>query len=125
MVGAGPVGLLLGNLLGASGLRTLLIDKRGHGPDASMAIGLTPPSLALLRDLRLDRQFVAAGVRVEQAVVHGDQEILGTLSFRNLPAPYPFILSLPQAETVRLLEAHYERTERTVARQARSGAARA
>ena len=105
IVGAGPVGLLLGNLLGASGVQTLLIDKREHGPEASMAIGLTPPSLALLHNLQLDQQFIAAGVRVDQAVVHSSKEQLGVLSFRTLPGPYTFILSLPQAETVRLLEA--------------------
>jgi 2-polyprenyl-6-methoxyphenol hydroxylase-like FAD-dependent oxidoreductase len=43
-------------------------------------------------------------VRVEQAVVHGDHGVLGALSFSSLPAPYPFILSLPQATTVALLE---------------------
>lgn len=104
IVGAGPVGLLLGNLLGAGGVRALVIDKRGCGPEASMAIGLTPPSLALLHTLQLDRQFVDAGIRVENAVVHGDHGVLGTLSFSRLPAPYPFILSLPQAKTVALLE---------------------
>ena len=52
IAGAGPVGLLLGNLLGAGGIRTLVIDKRATGPEASMAIGLTPPSLALLRSLQ-------------------------------------------------------------------------
>ena len=105
IAGAGPVGLLLGNLLGAGGLRTLVIDRRTSGPEASMAIGLTPPSLALLHALQLDRSFTAAGVRVDQAVVHGDHGRLGGLSFRKLLSPYPFILSMPQAETVRLLEA--------------------
>ena len=105
VVGAGPVGLLLGNLLGANGVRTLVIDKRGCGPEASMAIGLTPPTLFLLYTLQLDQEFIAAGVQVNQAVVHGNKEQLGTLSFRTLPGPYPFILSLPQAETVRRLEA--------------------
>lgn len=104
IVGAGPVGLLLGNLLGARGIRTLVVDKRASGPEASMAIGLTPPSLARLRSLQLDQSFIAAGVRVEQAVVHGDRGRLGGLSFGDLPSPYPFILSIPQAETVRLLE---------------------
>lgn len=104
IVGAGPVGLLLGNLLGAGGVRTLVIDKRGSGPEASMAIGLTPPSLSLLNTLQLDQPFIAAGIRVDQAVVHGNKEQLGRLSFRTLPGPYPFILSLPQAETVQRLE---------------------
>lgn len=105
IVGAGPVGLLLGNLLGAAGVRVLVIDRRARGPEASMAIGLTPPSLAVLHSLGLDRLFIAGGVQVTETVVHGDRQRLGTLSFRNLPPPYPFILSLPQAETVRLLEA--------------------
>jgi len=105
VVGAGPVGLLLGNLLGSFGIRTLVIDKRAAGPDASMAIGLSPPSLLLLRSLQLDRAFVAAGVRVEHAVVHGDRGRVGELFFHGIPGPYPFILSLPQAKTVRLLEA--------------------
>ena len=104
VVGAGPVGLLLGNLLGAGGLRTLVIDKRTAGPEASMAIGLTPPSLALLRSLQLDQSFIGAGVPIDQAVVHGDRGRLGGLSFDGLPAPYPFILAIPQAETVRRLE---------------------
>lgn len=104
VVGAGPVGLLLANLLGTHGIRTLVIDKRETGPEASMAIGLTPPSLNLLRTLQLDQSFTAAGVRVDQAVVHGDHGRIGKLSFRELPAPFPFILSIPQAQTVRLLE---------------------
>lgn len=105
IVGAGPVGLLLGNLLGTRGVRTLVIDRRTSGPDASMAIGLTPPSMALLQGLDLDRAFIAAGVKVDHAVVHGDRGQLGELFFHDLPGPYPFILSVPQAETVRLLEA--------------------
>lgn len=104
VVGAGPVGLLLGNLLGAQGIRTLVIDKRTAGPEASMAIGLTPPSLTLLHALLLDHPFIAAGIRVDRAFVHGSRNRLGELSFRKLPAPYPFILSLPQATTVSLLE---------------------
>ena len=105
IAGAGPVGLLLGNLLGLHGIRTLVIDKRMAGPEASMAIGLTPPSLRILHRLQLARAFIAAGVRVDHAVVHGDRGRLGELSFRGLPGAYPFILAIPQAETVRLLEA--------------------
>lgn len=105
IVGAGPVGLLLGNLLGARGIHTLMIDRRESGPDASMAIGLTPPSMALLAGLGLDQAFLATGVKVDHAVVHGDRGQLGELFFHDLPGPHPFILSVPQAETVRLLEA--------------------
>src|SRR5215207_6209411 len=54
IVGAGPVGLLLANLLGARGVRTLIIEKRREPQTSSMAIGITPPSLEILRCLGLD-----------------------------------------------------------------------
>lgn len=104
IVGAGPVGLLLGNLLGQAGRRVLLIDRRSERPDASMAIGITPPSLAILQGLDLDRTFSAAGVRVEHAVVHGHGKQIGELFFAGLESPWPYILALPQADTISLLE---------------------
>jgi len=104
IVGAGPVGLLLANLLGQAGRRVLVVDRRPRGPEASMAIGITPPSLGILRGLDLDRRFCRSGVRVNHAVVHGHRRILGELSFDGLDSPWPFILSLPQAATVALLE---------------------
>jgi len=48
IVGAGPVGLLLANLLGARGVRTLVFDKRTEPQTSSMAIGITPPSLEIM-----------------------------------------------------------------------------
>ena len=57
IVGAGPVGLLLANLLGAQGVRTCLFDKRTEPQTSSMAIGITPPSLEILKRLGLDEVF--------------------------------------------------------------------
>lgn len=104
VAGAGPTGLLLGNLLGARGLNVLLVEKRASPPVWSMAIGITPPSLRILREIGLDRALVERGVRVRTAVVHGERGRLGRLEFEALPGDYPFILSVPQSETVRLLE---------------------
>lgn len=101
--GGGPVGLLLANLLGRAGLACTVIE-RGEGlPSSSMAIGITPPSLRILRTLELDRAFVDQGVRVEVAHVHENETPLGTVSFASLPEPYPFILSLPQGVGMTLL----------------------
>ncbi len=49
IVGGGPVGLMLGNLLGRKNLNTLLIEKTAVPPAESMAIGVTPPSLDLFQ----------------------------------------------------------------------------
>jgi len=65
-----------------------------------------PPSLHILKRLHLDRAFVDSGVRVDTAVVHNGQDVLGQVRFCGLRGGYPFILSLPQAQTVRLLKEH-------------------
>ena len=47
IVGGGPVGLLLGNLLGHNRIHTLLVEQKPAPPQQSMAIGITPPSLEI------------------------------------------------------------------------------
>lgn len=94
--GGGPVGLLLAVLLDRAGIGSVLIERRVDPPSMSMAIGITPPSLCILRRLGLAEPFVAHGVRVCRAVVHEDREQIGELSFASLPGDFRFILSLPQ-----------------------------
>lgn len=104
IVGGGPVGLLLGNMLGRQGLSTLLIEKTPAPPAESMAIGITPPSLELFQQLDIDQDFIRQGVRVDHAKVHEGRRLAGELSFDSLDNPYPFILAIPQATTIELLE---------------------
>ncbi len=103
VVGAGPIGLFLANLLGQAGMKLMLLEKRLAGPIPSMAIGVMPPSLRLLESLALAAPLVQAGCAVRSAVVHDQTATLGCLDFTTLPAPYPFILSIPQGELMRLL----------------------
>ncbi|TVQ36864.1 MAG: FAD-dependent monooxygenase [Spirochaetaceae bacterium] len=105
VVGAGPTGLLLANLLGQRGTRCLVLEKRRESTPQSRAIGITPPSLDILRGVGLDGPFVAAGVAVGNAVVHGSRAELGRLSFQGIHTDFPFVLALPQQRTVELLEA--------------------
>jgi 2-polyprenyl-6-methoxyphenol hydroxylase-like FAD-dependent oxidoreductase/protein-S-isoprenylcysteine O-methyltransferase Ste14 len=108
IVGAGPVGLLLANLLGAKGLRVQVLEKRIEPLTHSQAIGITPPSLDILREVGLDEAFVSRGVKIRDVFVHGDEGSLGCCSFRELPGDHPYILSLPQMENIRLLEQNLE-----------------
>jgi 2-polyprenyl-6-methoxyphenol hydroxylase-like FAD-dependent oxidoreductase len=70
-----------------------------------MAIGITPPSLDLLGALGLDGPFIDAGVRIRAVTVFELGRAVGRLSFESIDDRYPFILSLPQFETIRLLRA--------------------
>ena len=109
IVGAGPVGLLLANLLGARGVATLVCERRAGPWRGSMAIGITPPSLEILRPLGLDTAFRDAGVPVRHAEVHEAGTPLGRLDFAGIPSPYPFFLSIPQERTVGILRDNLRR----------------
>jgi 2-polyprenyl-6-methoxyphenol hydroxylase-like FAD-dependent oxidoreductase len=104
IVGGGPVGLMLGNLLGKKNLNTLLIEKTAEPPAESMAIGVTPPSLELFQTLGLDDVLVNRGVRVDLAKVHEGRKFVGKLCFQSLDNPYPYILAIPQTTTINVLE---------------------
>lgn len=109
IVGAGPVGLLLANLLGAQGVQTCLFDKRTEPQTSSMAIGITPPSLEILKRLGLDEVFREAGVPVRHAEVYEAKTRVGRLNFAGIDSEYQFFLSLPQARTVEILRTNLAR----------------
>ncbi len=104
IIGAGPVGLLLALLLGRRGLNVLVLEKRLELPQQSQAIGITPPSLEILETVGLARRFVQNGVRIRDCHVHGHTGWLGCVSFREIAGEHRFILSLPQRQTMTLLE---------------------
>ena len=104
IVGAGPVGLLLGSRLHQLGLPCQLLEQREVPSDHSRAIGVHPPSLELLERVGVIEAFLARGLKVPGGVAMGDRRRLGRLSFEGLPGPYPFALALPQQETEIILE---------------------
>ncbi len=103
IIGAGPIGLLLANLLGKRGLRIIVAERRTHSPKGSMAIGITPPSLNILKELSLDRAFVDQGIPITHASVFENGNRLGNVDFSKLPSEHQCILSLPQERTIALL----------------------
>ncbi|WP_395741948.1 FAD-dependent oxidoreductase [Prosthecobacter sp.] len=106
IVGGGPVGLLLGCLLKQQGQRIRVLERRTEPITQSAAIGITPPSLQILDKLGLASAFIRSGVQVRDCFVHGQRGKLGCVSFREIPDERRFILSLPQAATIALLQKH-------------------
>ncbi|MDF7799365.1 FAD-dependent monooxygenase [Pontiellaceae bacterium B1224] len=104
IIGAGPVGLLLANQLGQRGLKVLVAERRLQPLEGSMAIGITPPSLHLLKELRLDQEFTEQGIPITTAKVFEAGSFLGDVDFSKLDAQHRYILSLPQSETIALLK---------------------
>ena len=103
IIGAGPIGLLLANLLGSHGRKVIVAERRTQPPKGSMAIGITPPSLNILKALSLDQEFVQCGIPVTTASVFENGKRLGDVDFSTLPSEHRCILSLPQATTLSIL----------------------
>lgn len=106
IVGGGPVGLLLALLLGKQGHSICLFDASESEISRSMAIGITPPSLDILATLGLDQPFIETGLKLTEVIVHECNHVIGRLRFDQDDDRFPFILLLPQAETIKLLRAH-------------------
>lgn len=104
IIGAGPVGLLLANLLGQQGKKVLVAERRTRLPEGSMAIGITPPSLHILKKLELDQAFTEQGIAIAIAKVFEHGSFLGDVDFSKIPTEHRYILSLPQSQTIAILK---------------------
>lgn len=105
IIGAGPVGLMLANLLGKADISTIVIERKAEADKYSKAIGVMPPSLQIFKQIGLEQTLIEAGLKVTTAVVHGKKLITGRLDFTRIKGDYPYILTIPQSDTERILEA--------------------
>lgn len=109
IVGAGPAGLFLAGLLAARGQDVTVLERREHPREHSRAIGLHPPALEALAVLGLERAAVTEGLAVRRGIGEGDGRLLGEMTFERAHPRHPFVLTLPQSRTERLLAEHLER----------------
>ena len=104
IVGGGPVGLFLGCRLAQLGVSFRVLERLLHPVQHSRSIGIHPPALEKLEALGLADALIEKGVRVERGHAFANTRYLGSLEFSSCPAPYTFVLALPQYETEALLE---------------------
>ncbi|MGY2087888.1 FAD-dependent monooxygenase [Nocardia gipuzkoensis] len=104
IVGAGPVGSLAAIILRRWGVACRVIDMAGGRARTSNACVLHARSLELLAHLGLADPLVARGRRTRRMNYHflGTGEI-ARLDFTQLDSSYPYMLTISQAETERIL----------------------
>jgi len=105
VVGGGPVGLAVGCLLAAAGVQVAVLERRKAPSGHSRSIGIHPPALEALTPTGAVPALLERGVRVARGHAYAGSRRLGTLSFDACPPPYRFVLTLPQPDAERALEA--------------------
>ena len=108
IVGAGPTGLLLAIELARRDVAFRLVDKRAEPAPWSAAIFIKARSLEILRAVGVLDAFLARGQKVDRIDVHIREKRVGSYRLDDLDTPDPYILSIPEQETVALLTERLE-----------------
>jgi 2-polyprenyl-6-methoxyphenol hydroxylase-like FAD-dependent oxidoreductase len=107
VVGAGPAGLTMANVLDRQGVSFRIIDMKGGPVEETRALVVHAKTLELLDRLNLADRAVERGQRMGAVQVFGEGKPAGKISFLDDGAddrtPYPFALVLEQDRTERLL----------------------
>jgi 2-polyprenyl-6-methoxyphenol hydroxylase-like FAD-dependent oxidoreductase len=89
--------------LARHGVQCRIIDCAAQRAPTSRALGIFPRTLELFSIMGAADKFIAAGHRLQGLSIHHGDDRLAKIDITSVASPYPFILSLPQAETERLL----------------------
>jgi 2-polyprenyl-6-methoxyphenol hydroxylase-like FAD-dependent oxidoreductase len=106
IAGAGPVGLALGVELARRQVPFRIFDRAPARSTASKALGVFPRTLEVFAAMGVLQPALAAGHLLHGLRVHSASRQLAHIAFAELDTPYPFLLSLPQSETERILAEH-------------------
>lgn len=103
IVGAGPTGLALANLLKRSGIDPVIVDKLASGQNTSRSAVIHARTLDVLESIGVSERLVAAGLKLTRFSVRDRDRVLLRLRFDTLPTRYNFLLILSQDVTERIL----------------------
>lgn len=103
VVGAGPVGALLAAELQRRGVDARVLERRPTAGGGTRAIGLHAPVLAALEESGLTERLLDGAQRVPRGLARSGEHVLGVVRFDRLSARFPFVATLPQAQTEAVL----------------------
>lgn len=108
IVGAGPTGVMLAIELARRGLEVRVLDKQPSRPAETRAIGIHARTLEVMHQLGMVEEFLALGHRVGGVIFHLRGRRRAQVRFGRLDTPYPFLLTLSQEQTQRILDERLE-----------------
>jgi len=111
IAGAGPTGLTLALELLRRG-RTVRIFDRSAGPrpeGQSRALGVLPATLSVLEPSGVTQKLQDEGIRIERVAIHKDGKKLMVLDIKQGGGRWPYLVSIPQGRTERILLGEVEK----------------
>jgi 2-polyprenyl-6-methoxyphenol hydroxylase-like FAD-dependent oxidoreductase len=117
IVGAGPTGLLMACELARHGIAFRIIEKKPERSATSNAVWIQTLTLELLDHLGIIDAFIRLGHMCDAINLYTNGKSISTLSFSEIESIYPFVLTLAQSETERLLENHLQLMNSNVERR--------
>ncbi len=109
IVGAGPTGLSMAVQLLRYDVDFIILEKREESSEFSKAIAVQARSLEIFAETGLAEKAVAEGSIIEELNIFKSGKRKVKLQLKNLGegiSPYPFVLSLEQYRTEKLLIDH-------------------
>jgi 2-polyprenyl-6-methoxyphenol hydroxylase-like FAD-dependent oxidoreductase len=103
IVGAGPTGLTLATELHRHGISFRLIDKQIKPVSTSNALGVQSRTLEIWDDEGLLENALSHGIKIKTFNLYAKKKKIVNTNFDILPCLHPFILSLPQSQTEKML----------------------
>ncbi len=103
IIGAGPTGLALGLELKRLGISSLILDRLEAGANTSRAAAIHARTLEVLEPSGATAELLKYGFTVDTFRIRDRNQLLASISFKNLKTKYPFVLTCPQDRTERIL----------------------
>lgn len=118
IIGAGPTGLNLANLLTQYQIPFRLIEQKTAPIQTSNALAVQSRSLEMWDKMGIADHFIQAGRKIAGLTLSSGTKKVFTIDFANISSltKFSFALGLPQAETERLLAENLTRQGGTVER---------
>lgn len=102
--GAGPTGLFLALRLHLLGFQSILILEKELSPHQhSKSLGLHPPSIHMIEQLGLFKEYDEKAARVDRGLAFIGKEKLGDLDFDGVHDQHSFIWIIPQWQNENIL----------------------